>query len=124
MSLNRYSDLFLYKYNTAEKRLDMCSVNVQFHRTDEYERSPPCGSSLGYWNADSRSTVAATILQDDLCKGVPQPSRSHDIVRATIIVTIFTYFFFTLRCISRYMVARRLWWDDWCLISAVVSLYT
>ena len=65
--------------------------------------------------------VAATILQNELCAGVPQPSRSSDIVRVTIIVTVLTYVTFALRCISRYMVARRIWWDDWALISAVVS---
>ena len=83
----------------------------------------PARPRFRIWDLDtnSRCAVAATILQNDLCNGVPQPSRSGYTIRVTIIVTAFTYFIFALRCISRYMVARRIWWDDFALISAVVS---
>jgi hypothetical protein len=66
--------------------------------------------------------ASATILQEQICKGVPQPSRADEIIRVAIAITVLTYFVFTLRVISRYMVCRRIWWDDWCLIAAVVSL--
>jgi hypothetical protein len=70
-----------------------------------------------------RCSVASTLLQDDLCKGVPYPSRSAEIVRVTIIVTVVAYFIFALRCVSRYMVARTIWWDDWALTGAMVSFF-
>lgn len=61
------------------------------------------------------------MLQDVLCKGIPYPSRSAEIIRITIIITAVTYVVFALRCVSRYMVARTIWWDDFALITAIVS---
>jgi hypothetical protein len=65
--------------------------------------------------------VAAEILQNDLCSGVPQESRSAEIVRDMGIIAAFTFPFIILRLISRVWVTKRVWWDDWAVIFAAAS---
>ncbi|PMD24451.1 hypothetical protein NA56DRAFT_740853, partial [Hyaloscypha hepaticicola] len=57
--------------------------------------------------------VAAETLQNDLCAGAPQESRSAEILRDGIIIPAFTFPFIILRLISRIWVTKKVWWDDW-----------
>ncbi|KAH9219973.1 hypothetical protein DL95DRAFT_290708, partial [Leptodontidium sp. 2 PMI_412] len=57
--------------------------------------------------------VSTTISQNEICKGVSQPSRSAEIIRDCIIISAFTFPVILLRFLSRTIVAHRIWWDDW-----------
>lgn len=65
-------------------------------------------------------TVASTVRQELICKGVPHPSRSKEIVRTILALTVLTYLFVGLRLISRCVVST-LWWDDWLMILTAVN---
>jgi len=67
-----------------------------------------------------RQTATTTLTQDSICIGVPQPSRSAEIIRIAIIVTAFTFPIIILRIVSRYTLTR-LWWDDFIIIITAVS---
>lgn len=62
-----------------------------------------------------------TILQTEVCNGVPQPSRSDYVVRTSVILAAVTFTIIILRFISRLVIARRVWWDDWTIGLAAVS---
>jgi hypothetical protein len=68
------------------------------------------------------SIVSSTVLQNEICKGVPVPSRSAEIIRDVIIICAFTYVIVALRFYSRALVTTKLWWDDWAIALAAVSL--
>lgn len=55
-----------------------------------------------------------------MCKGVPQQSRSGEVIRVSIIVAAFGFPMVILRLISRY-ISTNIWWDDWAVIAAGVS---
>ncbi|KAH7411240.1 hypothetical protein BKA64DRAFT_377076 [Cadophora sp. MPI-SDFR-AT-0126] len=60
--------------------------------------------------------TASEIFREQLCKDVPYPSRSSEIVRAEIILAAFTFPMIALRLISRVWIAQRVWWDDWMVL--------
>ena len=64
--------------------------------------------------------MSASVSQSIICKGVPQPSRSTEIIRAIIILSAFAFPVILLRIFARRMVAE-IWWDDWVIIGAGVS---
>ncbi|KAE9365087.1 hypothetical protein N431DRAFT_353714, partial [Stipitochalara longipes BDJ] len=66
--------------------------------------------------------VATQVSQDEICLGVPYPSRQVEIIRAEIILAAFAFPIVGLRLISRIWVAHRLWWDDWMVIIATVLM--
>ncbi|KAE9374985.1 hypothetical protein N431DRAFT_335608, partial [Stipitochalara longipes BDJ] len=66
--------------------------------------------------------VASDILRNELCAGVPQPSRSTEIIRDSIIIATFTFPIIILRLISRVWITRKVWWDDWAVIVAAVLM--
>jgi hypothetical protein len=70
---------------------------------------------------DHLCLVATTITQDYLCAGVPQPSRSEETRRASIIIVVITVTVIILRFISRVFVAHKVWWDDWLILATTVS---
>lgn len=72
--------------------------------------------------SDFSFTGSSTILQERLCEGVPQPSRGAEIIRISVILTLIATCAIALRCASRYLVARKFWWDDWVIILVAVSL--
>ncbi|KAF4636815.1 hypothetical protein G7Y89_g1265 [Cudoniella acicularis] len=65
--------------------------------------------------------TSSTILQQ-LCEGVPQQSRGPEIIRISIILMAVTFSVVALRCISRYLVVRKFWWDDGAIILAAAIL--
>jgi hypothetical protein len=67
-------------------------------------------------------TVSSTVLQNEICKGIPIASRSAEIIRGVIIISAFTYVIIGLRFYSRTLVTTKLWWDDWAIALAAVSL--
>ena len=64
--------------------------------------------------------IVASNLQASTCEGVPQPSRSNEIIHTITILSAFTFPILCLRCISRWSITRRLWWDDWMAVLAGV----
>ncbi|KAK0105449.1 hypothetical protein ONS95_004184 [Cadophora gregata] len=66
--------------------------------------------------------ASLTILQEGVCKGVPVPSRQAELRRAAIILAAFTYPIIVLRFISRVIIARKVWWDDWTILACVVFM--
>ncbi|KAG4441856.1 hypothetical protein IFR05_002657 [Cadophora sp. M221] len=66
--------------------------------------------------------ASLTILQESVCKGVPVPSRQWEVSRAVIILAAFTYPVIILRFISRMVIARKVWWDDWTILACVVFM--
>lgn len=64
--------------------------------------------------------VASSVAQN-ICKAVPQPSRSGDLIRAIIILSAFAFPIIILRIIARRMVAE-IWWDDWAIIGAGIFM--
>ncbi|KAH8787231.1 hypothetical protein BGZ57DRAFT_134326 [Hyaloscypha finlandica] len=66
--------------------------------------------------------IATQIFQDEICLGAPFPSRQAEIIRAEIILAVFTFPIVILRLISRVWIAHKLWWDDWMVILATVLM--
>ena len=64
--------------------------------------------------------VSASVTHNLICKGIPQPSRSEEILWVVITITAITFPVIFLRMVSRYMVAQ-LWWDDWVVVVTAVS---
>lgn len=84
----------------------------------------PCDSFL---NRDSSQVgvdgpVGAASLETSLCAAYPKESRSHEVKTIAIVLSVITFPVVALRCISRWMITRRLWWDDWTAVFATVSL--
>lgn len=73
------------------------------------------------WNETDIMIVATVILQDGLCTNIDQGSRWPELSRAFILLATITYPIVILRFVSRAVVAKRIWWDDWCILLAVVS---
>ncbi|KUJ18509.1 uncharacterized protein LY89DRAFT_498174 [Mollisia scopiformis] len=66
--------------------------------------------------------LAATVAQDDICEGIPTPSRSRAIIQCVIVISAITFPIIALRCLSRYLISRHLWWDDWMILLCAVLL--
>ncbi|OBT82508.1 hypothetical protein VE02_09759 [Pseudogymnoascus sp. 03VT05] len=66
--------------------------------------------------------VSSTVLQNEICKGVPIPSRSADMIRDVIIISAFTYVIIGLRFYSRALVTSEMWWDDWAIALAALLM--
>ncbi|KAF4629507.1 hypothetical protein G7Y89_g8639 [Cudoniella acicularis] len=64
--------------------------------------------------------VASTILQSEICDGVPQPSRAAEMIRASIIIALVTFPIILLRFLSQIVVTRKVWWDDWLILLTVL----
>lgn len=60
------------------------------------------------------------VSQNLICEGVPEPSRSMEIIRKVSIISAVAFLIVILRLFSRYLI-RRIWWDDWAIIGAAVS---
>ncbi|KAK2059767.1 integral membrane protein [Colletotrichum caudatum] len=56
-----------------------------------------------------------------LCRGYPIEDRRHLIRTSSIALPIVTFVIFLMRCLSRFMVAKKLWWDDWTALMAMVA---
>jgi hypothetical protein len=68
-----------------------------------------------------RLKVAALAYANNaLCAGFPIESRGYDLTLANIVLASLTLPAIALRCYSRYVIARELWWDDWTIIIAGV----
>ena len=63
--------------------------------------------------------VDSASVSQDIWKGVPQPSRSGDIVRAVIVLSVIAFRVIMLRLFSRPLVAEILW-GDWAIVAASV----
>ncbi|PBP18828.1 hypothetical protein BUE80_DR010471 [Diplocarpon rosae] len=63
-----------------------------------------------------------TITQNHVCNGVPQPSRGPAILRSAILLAAFTYPVVILRFISRVIIARKVWWDDWTILMTAILM--
>ncbi|KAH6665358.1 integral membrane protein [Plectosphaerella plurivora] len=64
----------------------------------------------------------SALVLDDLCEAYPKESRQYLIVAWAISSIAVTSMFTILRCVSRYLVTSGLWWDDWLIIVATLSL--
>jgi hypothetical protein len=62
-----------------------------------------------------------TALQNDICMGVPYPSRSREIIRDITIMAAVTFPVIMLRFVSRSMVSINIGWDDWAVAVGSVS---
>lgn len=59
-------------------------------------------------------------MQNGICNGIPQTSRSAEIIRDVIIIASITFPIIGLRFFSRSLVSNRLWLDDWAIVVATV----
>ncbi|KAK7435032.1 integral membrane protein [Colletotrichum acutatum] len=64
----------------------------------------------------------AAQVETDLCATFPKPSRREEARAVAISLSIIAFTVVGLRCISRYLVDHRLWWDDWMIIAATILL--
>ncbi|KAH8594470.1 hypothetical protein B0O99DRAFT_672908 [Bisporella sp. PMI_857] len=56
-----------------------------------------------------------------ICNGVPQPSRSAELIRTTIIISALTFPTIALRLFSRYKLSR-IWVDDWFILASGIVM--
>ena len=120
MPIDRPLELSLYEHHFAERSLPLRSGIMQCHRASRF-----VFSMYIKWvspDANGKMAVSTTILQKEICLGVPQPSRSAEIIRDVIIIAAITFPVICLRFVSRSLVATKLWWDDWAVGFAAVSL--
>lgn len=68
--------------------------------------------------------VTSTLLQSEVCKGFPVPSRSAELIRTVIIIAAVAFPAVGLRFVARYMVVSSWWWDDWSILLAAVSVHS
>lgn len=82
-------------------------------------------ASFSSWHQDSTRLLTLNIdtalVSQELCQGYPTESRRRysrifSIALPTISATVVG-----LRCLARYTVAQKLWWDDWSALMALVS---
>ncbi|KAG7047236.1 integral membrane protein [Colletotrichum scovillei] len=64
----------------------------------------------------------AAQVETDLCATFPKPSRREEARAVALSLSIIAFTVVGLRCISRYLVDHRLWWDDWMIIAATILL--
>lgn len=64
----------------------------------------------------------SNILQTEICKGYPVPSRSAELIRDVIIIAAVTFPVVGLRFFARRLVVSKLWFDDWAILLATVSV--
>jgi hypothetical protein len=64
--------------------------------------------------------VEAATLLGGLCAEYPIESRSTEVKVAIIACLALTVVIVVLRCIARWTVSNRLWWDDWTTIISTV----
>jgi len=60
------------------------------------------------------------LFQEKICYGIEQESRWPEMAKVLIILSSITYPVIVLRFVSRYFIAHRIWWDDWCIFAATV----
>ncbi|KAK1990411.1 hypothetical protein LX36DRAFT_686034 [Colletotrichum falcatum] len=65
--------------------------------------------------------VASLEASQDLCQGYPIPQRQDEIRITGIVLPIVSVVIVALRYVSRSVVAKRLWWDDWTALMAAVG---
>ncbi|WQF86882.1 Putative extracellular membrane protein, CFEM [Colletotrichum destructivum] len=73
-------------------------------------------------NCHFEDQARAASLETSLCAAYPKESRSHEVKTIAIALSVITFPVVALRCISRWMITRRLWWDDWTAVFATVLL--
>ncbi|KAI9147983.1 Satratoxin biosynthesis SC7 cluster protein [Paramyrothecium foliicola] len=66
--------------------------------------------------------VRATVLLGDVCAGFPKESRRAAVKATAISCLALTVSVVSLRCVSRFSVSSRLWWDDWTTLLATIFL--
>ncbi|PMD35024.1 hypothetical protein L207DRAFT_497048 [Hyaloscypha variabilis F] len=66
--------------------------------------------------------LSTTISQNEICNGVPQPWQGYRSIRASIIISSFTFPIIALRFISRIYITRRVWFDDWAILATAVFM--
>ncbi|OLN85391.1 hypothetical protein CCHL11_07980 [Colletotrichum chlorophyti] len=64
----------------------------------------------------------AAQVETSLCEAYPKESRSHEVKAVAIALSVITFPVVALRCISRWMITNRLWWDDWTAVFATMLL--
>lgn len=106
---------------TMQAQLSTC-VQMSCNKTEQLCTHLVTANLGTIYSADTVSTVSSSISQDIICKGVPYPSRSEEISRAIIILSAFAFPVIILRIIARRIVSE-IWWDDWAIIGAGVSIF-
>ncbi|OHE91054.1 hypothetical protein CORC01_13642 [Colletotrichum orchidophilum] len=64
----------------------------------------------------------AAQVEAELCVAFPKPSRREEARAVALSLSIIAFAIVGLRCVSRYLIDRRLWWDDWMIIAATLLL--
>ncbi|KAF6823977.1 integral membrane protein [Colletotrichum plurivorum] len=64
----------------------------------------------------------AAALQTNLCVAYPKPSRAKEARNIAIALSALTFPVVLLRCVSRWLATKRLWWDDWMVVIATIFL--
>ncbi|RFU32958.1 hypothetical protein B7463_g3387, partial [Scytalidium lignicola] len=67
-------------------------------------------------------SVSAAGVGNELCVGIPKPSRSNVVRRDAIILSAVTYPIVALRFYQRWSVAHHVWWDDCAALIATIFL--
>ncbi|KFZ14683.1 hypothetical protein V501_03119 [Pseudogymnoascus sp. VKM F-4519 (FW-2642)] len=65
---------------------------------------------------------ATSIYQDEICEGVPQPSRSAEVIKKITIIAAVTFPIIILRFLSRSLVSNKLELDDWAVAVAGIFM--
>ncbi|KAK1702386.1 hypothetical protein BDP67DRAFT_496971 [Colletotrichum lupini] len=60
-------------------------------------------------------------LETSLCDAYPKESRSNEVKTIAIALSVITFPVVALRCISRWKITNKLWWDDWTAIFATLT---
>lgn len=72
-----------------------------------------------------QADIVAAALSNQICDGYPIESRAKEVNTAAIACAAVTFPVVILRCLARLMVTKRLWWDDWtALVAMVISAKT
>lgn len=66
--------------------------------------------------------AVTSVVLGQMCAEFPKESRQTEVKATAIACLALTVFIVALRCISRFSVSSRLWWDDWTTLLATAFL--
>lgn len=73
---------------------------------------------------DGNTSPSATVrISQELCHGYPIPDRRHENIVPFIILPAIAILIVILRCTSRLLIAKKLWWDDWAALFGLVCIF-
>lgn len=119
--------MYLSQQCTAYQRINLCSLDMQYNRSDQYGET--LASYLAFFSLFPRSNIcshtnvhpASKTLLDQLCKAFPQESQQMTLMLTSILAIAISVPSIGLRWLARVKTSK-LGWDDYMALVAATLL--